>query len=204
MSITEGISAMTGRQRSFDKDAMLKTIMSVFWRNGYAGTSMAELTKATGLTKPSLYLAYGNKEAMFKASLGQYLKMQSERIGSTLNAADRSVSDCIVEFLRASARAATQTDRPLGCFVLAASSKAHSNVMPSGTKELVNEINATALDMLIEFFKTNAGDPAARARSRAEYVLVLQSGIMQSSLRGLDYASLERAIESATENTRVD
>ena len=192
---------MTGRQRSFEKHVVLKTIMCVFWRNGYAGTSMADLTRETGLTKPSLYLAYGNKEEMFKASLGHYLEMQSETIGSTLNTAEGTVSDCIVEFLKASARAATQSDKPLGCFVLAASSEAHSNAMPSGTKELVNKINATALNMLIEFFKTKAGDPTARAQSRAEYVLVLQSGIMQSALRGLDYEALERAIDAVTDST---
>jgi AcrR family transcriptional regulator len=171
---------------------------------GYAGTSMAALTKATGLTKPSLYLAYGNKEEMFKASLGHYLDMQSKAIGSTLSTAGETVGDCIVEFLKASARAATQTDKPLGCFILAASSEVHSNAMPSGTKELVNEINATARDMLIEFFKTKAGDPTARAQSRAEYVLVLQSGITQSALRGLDYEALERAITAATDSAFLD
>ncbi len=195
---------MTGRQRTFDKDATLVTIMCVFWRNGYAGTSMADLTDATGLTKPSLYLAYGNKEDMFKASLGNYLQLQSEAIGSALEAPGKTVTHRIIEFLRASARAATQSDRPLGCFVLAASCEAHSDALPSGTKQLIDNINSKALDMLVAFFKAQAGDPTDRARSRAEYVLILQSGVMQMALRGLNYASLERAIDHAMEGKSFD
>jgi AcrR family transcriptional regulator len=195
---------MTGRQRSFEKDAMLRTIMCVFWRNGYAGTSMANLTNATGLTKPSLYLAYGNKEEIFKASLGHYLEMQSEVIGSTLNSGNGTVSDCIADFLKASARSATQTDRPLGCFILAASSEAHSSAMPSGIRELIDNINNMALNMLIDFFKTKVRDSENRTRSSAEYVLVLQSGIMQMALRGLDYAALENVIDMAIERAAFD
>ena len=195
---------MTGRQRSFEKSAMLRTIMCVFWRNGYAGTSMANLTNATGLTKPSLYLAYGNKEEIFKASLGHYLEMQSEMIGGTLHLVNRTAGDCIAEFLKASARSATQTDRPLGCFILAASNEAHSSTMPIGIRKLIDNINNMAMNMLVDFFKTSAGVCAERSRLHAEYVLVLQSGIMQMATRGLDYAALENVIDRAIERAVFD
>jgi len=195
---------MTGRQRSFEKDAMLRTIMCVFWRNGYAGTSMANLTNATGLTKPSLYLAYGNKEQIFKASLGHYLEMQSETIGGTLHMTNGTVADRIADFLKASARSATQTDRPSGCFILAASSEAHSSTMPTGIRALIDNINNMALNMLIDFFKKSVGVSAERSRLHAEYVLVLQSGVMQMALRGLDYAALENVIELSLERAVFD
>lgn len=196
---------MSGRGRSFDKEKMLGTIMCTFWKNGYAGTTMADLTEATGLTKPSLYLAYGNKESMFKASLEHYLKMQSQAIGSTLGQPNRSVRLQIGDFLKASAKSATSADRPSGCFVLAASTEVHSNALPAGTKELVEQVNASAFKMLTGFFSSVAGgaqDPKTAAKF-AEYVLVLQSGIMQMALRGSDYPSLERAIPMMIETFEI-
>ena len=190
---------MTGRQRTFDKDDMLKTIMCVFWRNGYSGTSMANLTKATGLTKPSLYLAYGNKEEMFKASLERYLQIQSETIGSTLKATSKSLKERIGEFLKASAKSATQPDRPNGCFILAASTEAHSHAMPEGIRTLINDINATGQNMLIDCIvkDTDGAIKQVDARKQAHIILVLQSGVMQMAMRGMDYAALEETIETA-------
>ena len=196
---------MTGRQRTFEKDEMLKTIMCVFWRNGYAGTSMSDLTKVTGLTKPSLYLAYGNKEEMFKSSLGRYLRMQSEAIGSKLNAQNGSLKGRIGDFLKASALSATQSEFPNGCFILSASTEAHSHAMPKGIRALIDEINATALNMLTDCIAkyTDGAITHVAARKQAQYILVLQSGVMQMALRGMDYASLEEAIETAMEATNV-
>lgn len=190
---------MTGRQRTFEKDDMLKTIMCVFWRNGYSGTSMANLTKATGLTKPSLYLAYGNKEEMFKASLERYLRMQSETIGSTLMATSKSLKERIGDFLRASAKSATQSNSPNGCFVLAASTEAHSRAMPEGIRALINHINASALKMLIDCIleDTDGAISTADVRKQAHHILVLQSGVMQMAMRGMGYAALEETIETA-------
>ncbi len=163
---------------------------------------MLDLTSATGLTKPSLYLAYGNKESMFKASLKHYLEMQSRSIGGALGHTDKSVRQQIGDFLRASAKAATMDGRPSGCFVLAASTEAHSNAMPTGTKELVDQINASARMMLIDFFSSDAGGAHDRntAKEKSEFVLVLQSGIMQMALRGLDYPSLEGTVAIALDS----
>ncbi len=195
---------MTGRQRTFEKDDVLKTVMCVFWRNGYAGTSLADLTQATGLTKPSLYLAYGNKQEMFKASLERYLRMESEAIGESLTAQNKSLKERIGDFLKASAKSATQSGRPNGCFILAASTEAHSNAMPEGIRELIDDINSTALNMLIDCI---VKDPTSSinktsARKHAQHILVLQSGVMQMALRGMDYAALEETIETAMEATK--
>ena len=196
---------MTGRQRSFEKDDMLKTVMCVFWRNGYAGTSMADLTKSTGLTKPSLYLAYGNKEEMFKASLERYLRMQSKTIGSSLTEPNVSLKKRVTNFLKASAKSATQSDRPNGCFILAASTEAHSHAMPERIRELIDDINATALNMLSDCIVKDPDSSInqAAARKQAQHILVLQSGVMQMALRGMDYAALEETIETAMEATKL-
>lgn len=61
-----------GRPREFDPEAALGAALQVFWRHGYDGASLAELTEAMGITKPSLYACFGNKEALFKKALDLY------------------------------------------------------------------------------------------------------------------------------------
>ena len=59
-----------GRPRAFDKDQALDQAVHVFWEKGYEGTSIADLTAAMGINPPSLYAAFGNKEALFVVELG--------------------------------------------------------------------------------------------------------------------------------------
>src|ERR1043165_6246803 len=58
-----------GRPRSFDADAVLDKARAVFWNLGYAATSLDDLAAATGLNRPSLYAAFGDKHALYMAAL---------------------------------------------------------------------------------------------------------------------------------------
>ncbi|WP_245592666.1 TetR/AcrR family transcriptional regulator [Actinomadura rifamycini] len=62
----------TGRPREFDVDERLDRALDVFWRQGYEGTALSDLTAAMGINRPSLYAAYGNKEALFRKVLDRY------------------------------------------------------------------------------------------------------------------------------------
>ena len=62
-----------GRHRSFDKDNALEKAMLIFWKNGYPGTSLTELTNVMGINKSSLYAAFGNKEGLFNQAIEFYL-----------------------------------------------------------------------------------------------------------------------------------
>ena len=68
-----GAAATRGRPRSFDTDEVLARARDAFWKYGYAGTSMDQLSAATGLHKPSLYGAFGDKKALYLAALDNYL-----------------------------------------------------------------------------------------------------------------------------------
>jgi len=61
-----------GRQREFDVDEALEAALCVFWRKGYEGTSYTDLQQATGVERPGLYSAFGNKEALFRRALERY------------------------------------------------------------------------------------------------------------------------------------
>jgi AcrR family transcriptional regulator len=63
---------MAGRPREFDVDTALDIALRLFWRHGYEGTSIAMLADAIGIKVPSLYMAFGNKEGLFREALGLY------------------------------------------------------------------------------------------------------------------------------------
>lgn len=63
-----------GRPRAFDADAALDAALDVFWRHGYEGASLVDLTGAMNINKPSMYAAFGNKEDLFAKALGRYLR----------------------------------------------------------------------------------------------------------------------------------
>jgi AcrR family transcriptional regulator len=66
-----------GRPREFDIDQALDQALEVFWRNGYEGASIAELTQAMGISPPSLYAAFGNKERLFHKALDRYVEQRT-------------------------------------------------------------------------------------------------------------------------------
>ena len=65
-----------GRPREFDAEMALDQAMEVFWRHGYEGATIAQLTEAMGINPPSLYACFGNKEGLLKAALDRYTKLR--------------------------------------------------------------------------------------------------------------------------------
>lgn len=79
-------TTIRGRPREFDPDKALASALRVFWERGYEGASMIELTEAMGITKPSLYACFGNKEALFKKALDLYEREKLSYVGAALEA----------------------------------------------------------------------------------------------------------------------
>lgn len=61
-----------GRPRNYDPDAALKSATSAFWKTGYSGTSLDDLSAATGMNRPSLYAAFGDKRDLYLKALSRY------------------------------------------------------------------------------------------------------------------------------------
>ncbi|HEU4650400.1 MAG TPA: TetR/AcrR family transcriptional regulator [Croceibacterium sp.] len=78
--------ATRGRPREFDVEEALAAALRVFWEKGYDGASLTDLTDAMGITRPSLYAAFGNKEALFKRALDLYETEKLAYVGAALAA----------------------------------------------------------------------------------------------------------------------
>ncbi len=105
-----------GRPREFDVEKALDLALQVFWRKGYEGASMADLTETMGITKPSLYSAFGNKEELFRKALDRYVDGPG---GYFQVALAKPTARAVVEhLLYESANAVTDPNHPPGCLAV--------------------------------------------------------------------------------------
>ncbi|RWZ52538.1 TetR/AcrR family transcriptional regulator [Labedella phragmitis] len=105
--------AVTGRPRGFDTDQALDAAVDVFWRRGYDGASVSELTAAMGIKPPSLYATYGDKAQLFQAALRRYVE---RNMGYVTDALAQPTARGVAEaFLTGNALAVTMPGSPAGC-----------------------------------------------------------------------------------------
>src|SRR5258708_2614481 len=94
----------------------LDLALQVFWRKGYEGASMADLTETMGITKPSLYSAFGNKEELFRKALDRYVDGPGGYVQVALG---KPAARAVVEHLLYGASdAVTDPDHPPGCLAV--------------------------------------------------------------------------------------
>src|SRR5215467_5830769 len=105
-----------GRPRAFDRDQALELALDVFWRKGYEGASLSDLTEAMGINPPSLYAAFGNKEELFREALDRYMERQAEVLREVL--ARPKARDAIAALLTCTADALTDKSTPPGCLLV--------------------------------------------------------------------------------------
>ena len=68
-----------GRPKNFSREEVLEKAMPVFWKHGFADTSLQDLERATGVNKSGLYTEFRDKEDLFLACLRHYLESQNKR-----------------------------------------------------------------------------------------------------------------------------
>jgi AcrR family transcriptional regulator len=106
-----------GRPREFDLENALDEAMEVFWRRGYEGATIAELTGAMGINPPSLYAAFGSKEGLLKAALDRYSQKRDECMAEILEAP--TARDVVEHGLLKLADLQTDPANPPGCLLVA-------------------------------------------------------------------------------------
>ncbi|GAA1237831.1 TetR/AcrR family transcriptional regulator [Pseudonocardia alaniniphila] len=178
-----------GRPRGFDRAEALHRAMEVFWEHGYDGTSIGELTVAMGIRPPSLYAAFGSKEALFREAVALYEEQEGD---PTLRAmCDAPTAAAGVEaLLRANVLAYTDPDKPTGCMiVLAATTYTPST---AGIRDFLAEQRRAATAAVRDRLAKGQADgdvpPGADIDALAAYVSTVQFGM---SLQARDGATRE-------------
>ncbi|ASF17369.1 TetR/AcrR family transcriptional regulator [Shewanella xiamenensis] len=105
-----------GRPRAFDADDALAKALEVFWRKGFEGTSLTDLTQAMGINKPSLYAAFGNKEQLFLKAIELYEQRPCAFFYPSL---EKETAYQVVEsMLYGAASSLVDESHPQGCLIV--------------------------------------------------------------------------------------
>ncbi|MEA1652223.1 TetR/AcrR family transcriptional regulator [Nitrospirillum sp. BR 11164] len=96
VQIKDGMEAKRrGRPRAYDPHAALLRAMDAFWKSGYSGTSLDDLSAATGMNRPSLYAAFGDKRSLYLKALAHYWQVALDGMRADL-ALDRPLADSLM------------------------------------------------------------------------------------------------------------
>ena len=107
-----------GRPRAYDPRAALLRATDAFWRTGYAGTSLDEISAVTGMNRPSLYAAFGDKRALYLEALAHYWELSFAAMREPL-AEDLALDEALMRVYDGALSIYFSGDgRPRGCFVV--------------------------------------------------------------------------------------
>jgi AcrR family transcriptional regulator len=188
-------SRARGRPRAFDRNAALTAAMRLFWQKGFSATSINDLTRAMGIGSPSLYAAFGSKEALYAEALGHYQKSYEALVWERFFAAGTARA-AVAAFLQDSAAGLSQT--PDGCMVTL------SAVGAEGHADL-GALVASARNLTLDRLKTRlkqgvaAGeiDETVDLHALARFVQTVQNGMSLLARDGASRADLDAVAETA-------
>jgi AcrR family transcriptional regulator len=184
-----------GRPRAFDDEKALNRAMQVFWRKGYLGTSLSDLTEAMGINRPSLYAAFGNKKSLFRKALARYAKGPSSYLSDALQ--EPTARAVVERLLRGVVDLLTDPRTPTTCLWV-------HGALSCGDDSLRDEFAAQRAAGLAELrtrFKRAVADgdlpQDSDSETLAQYVQTVNFGLTVQASTGAARKELLRIVEIA-------
>lgn len=183
-----------GRPRSFDRGAALDTAMRVFWERGYEAASIADLTSAMGITPPSLYTAFGDKERLFLEAIEAYGKGPGA-FGARALAEEPTARGAVQRLLEEAAAEMTQDCQPHGCMMVLAAT--NCSVSAERVQALMAGRRALAVRGMQERIQRGIDEGELPASTDSEALALFCATVYQGmSIQAKDGASRERLLQS--------
>jgi AcrR family transcriptional regulator len=188
--ITErSVMAIIGRPRGFDRDAALEAAMVLFWRKGFAAASMNDLCDAMSIRSPSLYAAFGSKEALYLEAVERYVRTIGPPIWDRL--ADGATARASLEklLLAATESLPESTMTPAGCM---AALGAVCDEWPAPIIEAVRNVRLEMLGMLRSRLEAGVANGELPASTDIDSLSRFYLGVYQGmAVQARDGASAE-------------
>jgi AcrR family transcriptional regulator len=190
-----------GRPRSFDVDVALDRAIDIFWREGYDGASLTELTTAMSITATSLYAAFGSKRELFERAFTRYLTVD---MAYAVRALDQErLADVFRAYLLDAVDSMTRDDRPHGCMSVQIGGS-RTALTPSGNevRDFVARTRDEGLVRLAARIAEGRDVEGVDLRGMtpeeiAEYIASVSNGIAVRAADGVGRAELRRVAEIA-------
>jgi AcrR family transcriptional regulator len=186
-----------GRPRCFDVDQALDRALDIFWRKGYEGTTLPDLTRAMGINRPSLYAAFGNKEALFKKAIDRYAEGPGCHVNEAL--AEPTARRVIERLFLGTVDLLTNRRNPHGCFMVQGALACGDSADPI-RRELVKRRAAGEAALRGRFERAIAdGDlpPDSDPATLAGYAATICHGMAVQAAGGATRADLTRVAAMA-------
>lgn len=190
------IKRRRGGPRTFNREEAIDIAMRLFWRHGYEGVSLNDLTTAIGIAPPSLYAAFGSKAQLYREALDRYAGIP----GALFNLNAASTLDEVVEaILRQGADAVTDPEGERGCMVSSGMLQCAEEHAPlalavSKRRDAMRDTIAEALGRWL------APD---RSKSLARFLVVVLQGMSVQARDGATRAELDEVIREALRFHRI-
>jgi AcrR family transcriptional regulator len=172
--------------------------MMVFWKHGYEATSISDLTAALNITPPSLYTAFGNKEAVFLEAIELY-SAEADRIITEIYDQAPTAKEAVRNFMLAAAKLYTDPDCPGGCFVLTAATNcsASSGHVQAAVREYRLAAEARIKKRIAEDKKVGLLPSEAKPAELAAFYYAVTRGMSNMARDGASRSKLFGVIRTA-------
>ena len=185
-----------GRPREFEIDDAIEKATGLFWRNGYEGTSLSDLTKAIGITPPSFYFAFGSKEGLFKKVIERYYAGQSKIADAAFR--EPTARAIATRFLRGFADVITDPLHAPGCLAMNSSLPcAAGDPLREWLAELREQMRTRLRDRFAETRGSETLPTGMAPDALARLVLVIAWGMAIEAQSGASRKDLRRTIALA-------
>jgi AcrR family transcriptional regulator len=188
---------VVGRPREFELQEALDRAMMLFWRKGYEGASLSDLTEALGITRPSLYAAFGNKEELFRQVLDRYDERTAGFLAGSIAAPTaRTVAEGL---LRGAANFHADPNNPPGCLMV------HGSLVGSDASDPLRVETRTrraqlreAIRMRLERALAEGDLPAdSKPTALAYYIVAVMRGMAVEAASGASGEDLHQIVDVA-------
>ena len=179
---------LRGRPRSFDEAEALDQATRIFWAKGYDGATVDDLVAGTGVSRPSLYATFGDKEALFMRCLEYYVGKGVLSAAQSLSAAS-TVQEAVGSFLRMTVESVTCHSTPSGCLMVC--------VVPSVEDPKVQDFSARAAAQGAQMIEQRLREAVAAGELPPDFPCSMRS----RHILGMSSALTLRARAGATRET---
>ena len=187
-----------GRPRAFDRVQALDTAIALFWRNGYEGVSIADLTAAMGISPTSLYAAFGNKADLYREALERY-RQRAGACEERILQVPGSAREAVAAILRDYAARFAEPGHPAGCMI-ASSALACAEENRAVAEELAAQRRRSARALAARIMRgLEAGDlaPGTDCEAVARFYEAVILGMSAQARDGADARALGAVAEAA-------
>jgi AcrR family transcriptional regulator len=190
----------SGRKKSFSESEALVAAMQVFWAKGYVGASLSDLTKSMGINKPSIYSAFGNKEALFIQTTQLYIENSEQKHAKFLSEQNAPLAQRIKNHMASIVLTQCESGHPKGCYLVLCQSEVVGGTIPAAASKVLNNARVDGQKKLTDFFSNDVESIELGLNKNAEEhalcIMATLRGTATMARAGTAYNELEAVIDN--------